>query len=449
MDNEATDKTTSFESHWYTPDDPRYTAELAGFQTAYGHRPDVVVAARHAEDVRAAVEYAARHRLPVAVQSTGHGLSVPADRGVLVTTRRLDTIDIDPERRVARVGAGVRAGDLVTATAEHGLAPLNGSSPTVGVVGYLLGGGVGLMVREFGYAADHVTAVDLVTADGRRRTLRPGDELFAAVLGSGGNFGVVTGVEVQLVPVARIFGGQMMFDTPLVPAVVRAWRAWTHTVPDTLTSSLAMVRLPDLPVLPPHLRGHFVASIRIVSTSSAEESERLVAPLRAVGTPLTDDLRDMPYTESYTVHRDPEDPHAYAATNALLADLPEEATDGLLAALGPEPTVVTDIRHLGGATHTTTSDNVIEHRDARYAVRLIGEGTDTMEPADFKRPLDALAPWTVGRHLNFVYGAAAAAGDEQTASGYSADTYARLTRLKQRYDPANMFRFNRNIRPAG
>jgi len=434
--------------NWYTPDTDQYAVEIAGFQTSYAHRPELVVAAHHAEDVRAAVEYAARHGLLVAVQNTGHGLSVPARSGVLITTSRLDHITIDAARRRAQIGAGVRAGALVAAAAEHGLAPLNGSSPSVGMVGYLLGGGVGLMMREFGYAADHVTSIALVTADGRRRTLQPSDELFAAVLGTGGNFGVVTGMEVELVPVSRIFGGQLVFNTPLVPAAVKAWRDWTSTAPETVTSSMTLVRFLDQQGFPPQLRGHFVTSLKIVSTATAEQSEHLVAPLRRIGPTLSDDLREMPYAESYAVHRDLDDPHAYAATNALLSELPDAAIDRLLAALGDEPSTVADLRHLGGAASRPTATSSIEHRDARYALRLTGQGSGTAEPTEFRELLAAMEPWTIGRHLNFIYGAPDAADEAQTRSGYAADSYARLAKLKSVYDPGNMFRFNRNIPPA-
>ncbi|NEW41572.1 FAD-binding oxidoreductase [Nocardia cyriacigeorgica] len=435
----------------FRPADEGFDAEVAGFQTAYQHRPAVVVAARHAEDVRAAVEFAARHRLPVAVQATGHGLSVAASGGVLISTRRMTGIEIDADAATARVGAGVQAGALIDAAAQHGLAPLNGSSPSVGVVGYVLGGGLGLLGRTFGYAADHVRAIELVTADGRMRTLRPGDELFGAVLGSGGNFGVVTALELGLVPVTTVFGGQLMFDTALVPRALEVWREWTATVPDTVTSTVAMLAFPDIPQVPQPLRGRFVASIRVAIDGSAEEGERLVAPLRAIGTPMKDDLRTMPYIESHTIHSDPADPHAYAATNALLDDLTPEAVEALLAVAGPDSGLgaVIDIRHLGGALRAPGHDDLaLDYREAGYVVRAITlpePGAEAVEPAAAVRA--ALAPWTVGHSLNFLYGAPGMAGVAQTRAGYRADTYARLAALKSKYDPHNMFRFNRNIRP--
>ncbi|WP_069165562.1 FAD-binding oxidoreductase [Nocardia altamirensis] len=452
MANIAAQESNTFTGPAFRPGDAGYDEEIAGFQTAYTHRPALVVGAAHAEDVRAAVEYAARHRLPVAVQATGHGLSVAADGGVLISTRRMTALDIDPDTRIARIGAGVRAGALVAAAAAHGLAPLNGSSPSVGVVGYLLGGGFGLLAREFGYAAEYVRAIELVTADGRVRKLVPGDELFGAVLGSGGNFGVVTAIELELLPVTTVYGGQLVFDTPLVESVLEAWRGWAATVSDELTSTVVTLTYPDIPQLPASLRGRYVASIRIAYNGSAEEGERLVAPLRAVGDRIKDDLRAMPYAESHTIHSDPDHPHAYAATNAMLSELTPTALSALLSASGPGSgaDAVVDIRHLGGALSRPSGTGVaVDHREAGFVVRVItGPADVAAAPAAHADIRAALAPWTIGHSLNFLYGAGADADDTQTRAGYAEDTYARLAALKGKYDPHNMFRFNRNITPA-
>jgi FAD/FMN-containing dehydrogenase len=434
--------------------DAGYEQEIAGFQAGYSHRPALIVGAVHAEDVRSAVEYAARRGLPVAVQATGHGLSVAADGGVLISTERMTDIRIDPVAGTARVAAGVRAGALVEAAARHGLAPLNGSSPSVGVVGYSLGGGLGLLAREFGYAADRVLVIELVTADGRMRTLVPGDELFGAVLGSGGNFGVVTALEMELVPVTTVYGGQLVFDTPLVERALEVWRRWTATVPEQLTSTVAMLTFPNIPQVPEPLRGRYVASFRIAYNGSAEEGEKLVAPLRAIGERLKDDLRTMPYTESHTIHSDPDHPHAYAATNALLGELTPETLSALLAATGPGAPVqaVVDIRHLGGALgRPGPAGTAVDHRDAGYIVRAITmpePDSAATAPVDHDVVRAALAPWTLGHNLNFLYGAGASATEGQTRTGYTPGTYNRLAALKAKYDPRNMFRFNRNITPA-
>ena len=437
----------------FRPGEPGYDDDIAGFQTAYTHSPDLVVGAATAEDVRAAVEYAAGRELPVAVQATGHGLSVAAERGVVITTHRMTDIRVDPRTRIARVAAGVRAGALVEAAAPYGLAPLIGSSPSVGVVGYHLGGGIGLLAREFGYAADRVRRIELVTADGRVRTLTPEHELFAAVLGSGGNFGVVTALEVELLPVTEVYGGRLVFDTPLVEPALRAWREWTATVPDEVTSTVALMSYPDIPQIPQSLRGRYAASIRVAFHGAEADGERLVAPLRAVGERVEDDLRTMPYTESHTIHSDPDHPHAYAATNALLGAFTEETVTALLATAGPDGPVraVVDIRHLGGALRDRDAAAAIDHRDAAYLVRVItmhAPGAGPAVPEEHGIVRSALAPWTVGHNLNFLYGAGSGADEEQTRAGYDAATYDSLAALKAKYDPRNMFRFNRNIRPA-
>lgn len=436
----------------FQPGDSGYDAEIAGFQTAYTHRPALVVGALHAEDVRSAVEYAARHGLPVAVQATGHGLSVATDGGLLISTRRMTDIRIDAAARTARVAAGVRAGALIEAAVAHGLAPLNGSSLSVGVVGYTLGGGMGILAREFGYAADHVRAVELVTADGRLRRLEPGDELFAAVLGTGGNFGVVTALELELVPVTEVYGGQLQFDTRLVEPALEAWRQWTADLPERMTSAITMLTIPDAPQVPEFLRGRYTATINIAYTGDAAEGERLVAPLRAVGDRLADDLRTMPYAETHGIYRDPDFPHAYTATNALLSELPATATDAFLDATGPNSgsPVVAGFRHLGGALRRPGPAGIaMDHREAEYVARVIAM-PDAEVPAGER--LDGvrkvLSPWTIGHHLNFLYGGGAEADEEQTRLGYAPATYDRLAGLKAAYDGRNLFRFNRNIRPA-
>ncbi|MEV5505309.1 FAD-binding oxidoreductase [Streptomyces orinoci] len=440
----------------FRPQDPGYHQETAGFQTAYTHRPSLVVGAADAEDVRRAVRHAARHGLPVAVQATGHGLSVATDGGVLVSTRRMTELVIDPQSRTARLGAGVRWGAVIEAAARYGLAPLNGSSPSVGAVGYTLGGGLGLLARQFGYAADRVRAVELVTADGQARRLLPGDELFGALLGSGGNLGVVTALEVALFPVATVYGGQLAFGAPLVEEALETWRRWTATVPDELTSSVTLLGYPELPQVPAALRGRYAASFRIAFNGPAEEGERLMAPLRALGRPLLDTLRQMPYAECGTIHSDPDNPHPYAATNALLGELTPRALDLTLRTAGPGSPVpcVLDIRHLGGALRKRGPGQIaVDHREAEFIVRAIsmygpgGIGPDQVRDrhAELRR---VLAPWTLGHSLGFLYGDGERADEAQTRAGFEDDTYRRLSALKAAYDPQNLFRCNRNVRPA-
>ncbi|WP_254406428.1 FAD-binding oxidoreductase [Streptomyces sp. AC627_RSS907] len=421
------------------PGDPGYEDELAGFQTGFAPRPDAVFAASSAADVAAAVRYAARRGLPVRVQATGHGLPGPSEGGVLITTRRLDGVSVDPVARTARVQAGARWGQVVTAAAPHGLAPLNGSAPSVGVVGYVLGGGLGILAREFGYAADHVRSLDVVTADGRARHVTPESEpdLYWALLGGGGGLGVVTALETDLVPVATLYGGSVSFDGREVGAatVLRAWREWTRTVPEGLTSSFAAVPYPDLPTLPRALRGRYVVSVRVAHTGA--DGERITAPLRRIGPPLADSLRRMPYAESHTIHSDPDVPHAYYGDSAVLRELDLDAAGELLARTGPDaggPLCVVQVNQLGGALAAGGAANAVPHRDGRFLVRLLAVGDREAARERLDAAFAPLAPVTAGRALNFAFGAG-----NRTDGLWDAKTRKRLAAIRSRYDPASLF----------
>ncbi|GAB7031629.1 FAD-binding oxidoreductase [Streptomyces sp. NPDC021749] len=436
------------------PGDDGYDAERTGFQLAHPHRPAVVVGAAHADDVVAAVRFAGAHGLPVAVQATGHGLAAGTDGGLLITTRRMAGVTVDPAAGTARVEAGAVWGQVVEAAAPHGLAPLNGSSPGVGVVSYTLGGGVGVLARTYGYAADHVRAVDLVTADGRLRrlTAERDPELFGALLGGGHGLGVVTAMEFALMPVARLYGGQLVFGAEHVDDVLAAYLRWTGTVPDELTSSVALIAYPDLPQLPERLRGRYLAHLRIAYTGSAERGEQLVAPLRAVAPRVSDDLREMPYAASHTIHRDPSDPHAYDGDNALLSDLDAAALRRVARLTGPAaPTMcVVQLNHLGGAL--AAPSGTVGHRAARYALRLLsplqgdglqGDGLQAVR-ALHAEALAAVEPWRLGRSVNFLFGRHGERPDaaEVARSVHDAEAHRRLAALKSRLDPRDLFRFH-------
>ena len=426
------------------PGDPGYDDELAGFQTGFAQRPAVVFAAASADDVIAAVRYAADHGLPVGVQATGHGLPGACEGGVLVSTMRMDRVSVDPEARTARVQAGVRWGQVVAAAEPYGLAPLNGSAPSVGAVSYTLSGGLGILARQFGYAADHVRSLDLVTADGRlRHVTRESDpDLYWALLGGGHNFGVVTELEIGLVPVRTLYGGSLAFDGRQVDpaALLRAYEEWTRTVPDGLTSSFAAVPYPDLPALPPQLRGRYVVSVRVAYTGT--DGEQLVAPLRQSGAVLADSLREMPYAESHTIHSDPDFPHAYYGDSAVLSELDMHRAGEVLAAAGPDaggPMCVLQINHLGGAL-ARPAPNSVPYREGRFLVRLLTVGDRDAARAVLDPAFALLAPVTLGRALNFAFGA----GD-RTDGLYDAATLKRLAELKSSYDPANLFCRNYNL----
>ncbi|SNX58459.1 FAD/FMN-containing dehydrogenase [Streptomyces sp. TLI_55] len=411
-------------------------SELIGFQTAFDLRPDAVFTPSDTDDVVAAVRHAADRKLSVAVEATGHGRPGPVTGGVLVSTKGMDRVSVDPVARTARVQAGVRWGQVVAAAAPYGLAPLNGSAPGVGAVSYTLGGGLGILAREFGYAADHVRWLEVVTGDGRVHHATPGSELYWALLGGGHRLGVVTELEIGLVPVRTLYGGSLAFDGRQVDpaAVLRAYEAWTRTVPDGLTSSFAAVPYPDLPALPPQLRGRYVVSVRVAYTG--EDGDRLVAPLREIGPVLTDSLREMPYAESHTIHSDPDFPHAYYGDSAVLSELDPEESRELLRLTGPEvgAMVVVQVNHLGGAL-ARPAGNSVPWRDGRFLVRLLTMGEREEARALLDPAFGVLAPRTLGRTVNFAFG-----GGDRNEGLYDPETRKRLAEVKSTYDPANLFR---------
>ncbi|MFI9583642.1 bagremycin/ferroverdin biosynthesis FAD-dependent oxygenase BagG/FevA2 [Streptomyces sp. NPDC052236] len=429
------------------PGEEDFALEREGFNLITEHDPDLIAVVADAADVREAVAFAAARRMPISVQATGHGPSTAADGGLLISTRRLRGVSIDPVTRTARVQGGTQWYEVIQAAAEYGLAPLSGSSPLTGVIGYTLGGGLGLMARAYGYAADKVTAIDIVTADGRahRATADHERDLFWAVRGGKGNFGVVTALEFELVPVSRLYGGGLFFAGEATADVLHAWRHWTASLPEDMTSSLALLRLPDIERVPDFLRGRLTVHVRIAYLGSAKDGEKLLAPLRAAGPLIVDTLAEIPYTRSGEIHNDPTEPIPYNERSMMLRVLDEAAVDRLLELAGPGADCIdltVELRQLGGAVgRAPRLPNAVDHRDAAFVL-------STVSLPDDRPPLvvDGMAPWGTGRrYLNFLASPDTASLAE---SGYEPATYARLARIKAHVDPHNLFRFNHNIAPA-
>ncbi|MFD3537134.1 FAD-binding oxidoreductase [Streptomyces sp. NPDC058664] len=438
-----------------TPGDERYDAERAGNQTARAHRPALLVGATGPADVQQAVKFAALHGLAVAVQGTGHALAaVAAEGGVLINTSRMTGVRVDAEARTAWVAAGVRWEQVIHEAAPAGLTPLAGSAPGVGVVSYTLGGGLGLLSRRYGYAADHVRSLDVVTADGRLRqvTATCDPDLFWALRGGRDNFGVVTGIEIDLMPVPTLYGGGLFFDFTAAREVLDTYVRWSAGLPEEMTSSVAVISFPDAPVLPPPLRGRHVVHVRIAyAADDLGAGKDLVAPLRALG-PFNDTVRELPCTEVGTIHNDPPVPGTFESATTLLGELGTDAVAAVLDLVGPHAPVphVVELRHLGGALARPAGvANAVGNRDAHYLLNVVSrleraELTD-IQPAH-ERLLEALAPWsTGGRALTFLNGAR---DTEHVRSAYDPEDYRRLTEIKAAYDPHNIFRLNHNIPPA-
>ncbi|MFD9442377.1 FAD-binding oxidoreductase [Streptomyces sp. NPDC060006] len=438
-----------------TPRDEHYDAERAGAQTVRAHRPSILVGATGPADVQAAVEFAGRHGLAVAVQGTGHALgAVAGEGGVLINTSRMTGVRVDAAAGTAWVAAGVSWDRVIHEAAPAGLAPLAGSAPSVGVVSYTLGGGLGLLSRRYGYAADRVRSIDVVTADGRLRHVTAASEpdLFWALRGGRDNFGVVTGLEIELMPVAALYGGGLFFDFASAREVLGAYVRWSAGMPEEMTSSVAVISFPDLPVLPPPLRGRHVLHVRIAyAADDLGAGKELVAPLRALD-PFNDTVRELSCAEVGTVHNDPTAPGTFESGTAMLGALDDGAVEALLDHVGPHTPVphVVELRHLGGRlARPADVPNAVGNRDAHYLLSVVSRleraPITGIRPAH-ERLLAALGPWsTGGRALTFLNGERDA---EHVRSAYEPDDYRRLTEIKAAHDPQNLFRLNHNIPPA-
>jgi FAD/FMN-containing dehydrogenase len=285
----------------YLPGDQGYEQARRPLFDTIDPWPAMVVRADSAGDVAAAVRVAADEGLPLTVQATGHGTHVPCDGGVLVRTAAMDAVRVDPRARLARVGPGARWGQVIEVAARHGLAPLSGSSPDVGVAGFTLGGGVGWLARRYGFAADSVVRAEVVTADGRLVVAGAGrnGDLFWALRGGGGNFGVVTSLEFRLYPVRRVYAGAVYFPAGRAGDVLARYREWVRSAPDELSTAVLVRRLPDAPEIPAAVRGRRALVLKVLSTGGPGRAERALRPLRGVAGPAVHDgLARVPFAEA-------------------------------------------------------------------------------------------------------------------------------------------------------
>ncbi|MEQ3554969.1 FAD-binding oxidoreductase [Pseudonocardia nematodicida] len=428
----------------FVPSDAGFGDEVTGFNLAHLPTPAVVVGATGAQDVAAAVRWAARHGLHVAVQATGHGLTSDLDDVLLVSTRRMTDLAVDPVARLARAGAGVRWRAVIDAAAPHGLAPLNGSSSGIGVVGYTTGGGLGPLARRHGFAADHVTRFEIVTADGRVRQVDAASDpdLFWAVRGGRESFGIVTWIEFGLVAQPRFHGGGIFFPGERADRLLHAWRDWAPRLGEDTSTSIALLALPPDPALPPPLQGRFVVHLRFAHLGDAGEGERLLAPMRAIAEPLLDGVAEMPWAGVDAVHMDPTAPMPVWDRGVGLGSLPAEAVDAILTEAGPDsssPLVLVELRLLGGAlARPAAVPNAVAGRDAAFSLYCLGvpAGPEAAVavPARATALIEAVRPWTAGGLVAL----AGQAGPDPVVALWDDDDRALLRELKRRYDPAGV-----------
>jgi hypothetical protein len=424
-----------------------YDRERSGFNLALDHRPALVLAAETAADIVAGVRFAADSALPVDIQATGHGAHNAIDGGLLITTRRLTDVAVDPVNRRAWVSAGATSGDVITATAPHGLAAAVGSAPGVGFVSYCLGG-VGMLGRTYGWGADQVRSLNVVTADGRElvvtRDREP--ELFWALRGGGGNLAAVTAIEIDLLPVSQLYGGCLFYDGKEAGEILARFRQCTADAPTELSLSVAFVALPDLPFLPPPIRGRYCGAVRVAYVGGAAsaddgaragDAERLIAPLRGLPA-LLDSIRPLPLTEIGTVHADPAGPMPVHTDSTALRT--GDAVDQLADLLEPSAPFMVEVRHLGAALAEAPAEpNAVGHRGAQFNLfTSVYPGRDLLAATEAQRLVyDAVAPTSAGGPLRTFL-----PNHYPDASiCYEPAIAARLAELKTSWDPANLFRY--------
>jgi FAD/FMN-containing dehydrogenase len=424
------------------PDEPGYQESLTGFNLAIAHRPALVVTARTPADVVLTIHAAQAHGLGVGVRSTGHSAAATGSADVLLDVSALDRLVIDPEARTATVGAGVRWRAVLDAAAPHGLGGLCGSSPQVGVVGYTLGGGLGPLARTFGFAADHVRSLDVVTPAGDLVTASPAQhtELFWALRGGGGAFGIVTSMTFDLFPLSVVRAGALWFDVDDAAAVLHQWRGLVADLPESVGTSVARLNLPASQDLPEDLRGRAVLVVRYVRHGDLADADPLVDALRATAAPLLDTVGDLPYPRLGEVHADPEEPMPLVDQGITLHELTPQTVEAFLAAVPADsPVLLAEIRLLGGAlARPPAVPNAVAGRDATCSVFVgavappFGHG-DVVE--HLHAVLESLAPWATGGTLLNFAGARGGASSLRVRAAFGPAVHDHLVALRRRLDP--------------
>ncbi|MGN6129782.1 MAG: FAD-binding oxidoreductase [Nocardioidaceae bacterium] len=431
--------------------DPEYDAARMPWNVAVDQRPAAVAYPATADEVSELVLAAAKLGLRVVPQGTGHnaGPLGPLDKAVLLRTSALNEVRIDAERRIARVGAGVLWQDVIEAAAPYGLTALHGSSPDVGVVGYSLGGGLGWYARKLGLATNHVTAVELVLADGSqvRADESSNPELFWAVRGGGGSFGVVTAMEFRLFAIETAYAGMLMWDQRDAERVLRAWAAWAPDAPEEVTTSFRMLNLPPLPELPEFLRGRQLVVIDGAVLDEDARAEEILAPLRALG-PEMDTFARVPAAALTRLHMDPEGPHPGVSGTCLLTELPEAALESFLALTGAgsgSVLLAAELRQLGGALGRPAQGAgalpMLEGRFMFFGVAIAATPELAAQgQADARAVVSALEAYRSPRpYLNFVEDAV------DVREAYAAEDWLRLKGVRSAVDPGGVLQANHPV----
>jgi UDP-N-acetylenolpyruvoylglucosamine reductase len=431
------------------PGDPGWDDARRAWNLAVDQRPAAVALPQTVDDVVAVVEHARLVGLKVAVQGTGHGAGAPLDGTLLVNTSRMAGVEIDPVARVARVAAGTVWADVVDAAVEHGLTALHGSAPDVGVVGYSLGGGIGWLARKHGLSSSSVLSAEVVTAAGEvvRADPETNPELFWALRGGGGSFGVVTEVEIALYPVSELYAGWLIWPAERAQEVLGAWAEWTREAPEEVTSVGRLLQIPPIPEMPEALRGRQLVVVEAAYLGDESRGRELLAPLRELG-PEIDTFGMIPARALTELHRDPPGPVPGRGEGLMLDGLDADAARELVSAAamdGTSPLLSVEVRHLEGALgRPDPNGGALSHLGAPYVMYAVGVAMSPEAVSAVDERVDAirssLAPW-LSRSAYFHF---AERGVDKSAL-YPAGVYERLAGIRADVDPEGLFRARHTI----
>ena len=437
-------------------DHPRYDEERAIFNALIDRRPALIAKCTSVTDVQDALQMARDKDLAVAVRAGGHSVAgfCLNDGGVVIDVRPMNDVEVDPARGTARVGAGVTWGEFDRATQEHGLAPTGGRVSTTGVAGLTLGGGSGWLERKYGLACDNLVSVDLVTADGRTVTASEDEnpDLFWALHGGGGNFGIATSFKFAVHPVGpEVLAGLLLWPGDAGYDVGRAYRDMAFDAPDELGSGLVVLSGPPEEFIPAHLQGQTVAALALLWAGEVADGEDAIAGLRALG-PEVDLVGPMPYADFQCMIDDPPGHGNYWSAD-YHDTLPDEALDTFVKYGFERRSALTQqiLLPWGGQIARVADDATpMTHRDVRWITHpfavwdLAEDATANIEWAQgFRR--DIAAHTNGGVYLNFI----GHEGEERIKAAFGEEKYRRLQDVKAVWDPGNVFQGNQNIRPAG
>jgi FAD/FMN-containing dehydrogenase len=429
------------------PHDDDYDAVRAVWNAAIDRRPAAIVRASDAADVIAAVHVARAHGLPIAVRSGGHNIAGDAacDGGLMLDLSLMKDVRVDAHRQTAHAAPGLTWGELDAAAQEAGLATIGVDVSTVGIGGVTLGGGFGWLVRSYGLACDTLRAVEIVTADGRLLTASADEhpDLFWAIRGGGGNFGVVTSFEYRLHPVGQLLAGVLLYPLDMASDVLRCYRAHTRSAPDELTLWAILLSGPD---------GTPLIALFVCYNGVGEAAETVVQPIRAFGPPLEDHVGPMAYRDLQTMFDAafPAGQQGYWKSS-FMHELSDEAIERLVERFAsvPSPQSAVLIEHLEGAVGRVASDaTAFAHRTVPYSFLIVSVWPDAADAERNTQWTDDL--WQAvrssssdGVYVNYL----GDEGQDRIRAAYGAN-YERLVALKNQYDPTNLFRVNQNVVPS-